>query len=306
MFSLPRTSKRFLPCVVRHVVRYKSKSIFPEPFFFNRDREIESFTNIFSGEPSLSVILGPPSCGKTALIRKVVKDTRVEDAPRFHPVILDGRGGQFHSVENVYFSLSGQFDEFADRAMKKLDKFEIDLTGLRISYSQDKDKDKKIIVSDLFDKISSKLPNWSFWSGRDVPSPILVVDEVNLLGQFGENSADSKWFIKIFLDWMVKNTKQEQRFHVVLTTSDSFFLEWIQGRKFDLCLYADLYLLLSYVQICFWQSYIFNMYIHMSLVICPRMTLKNFLKSMCFLMQVSLLNFIVTAYLFFFNRMVLM
>ncbi|CAB4439673.1 unnamed protein product [Rhizophagus irregularis] len=33
--------------------------------------------------------------------------------------------------------------------------------------------------------------------------------------------------LKSFLNWMVLNTKQENRFNIVLTSSDSFFLNWI-------------------------------------------------------------------------------
>ena len=64
------------------VARYITKKT-----FFNRKQELVKFKNAFSADPELHVILGPPSTGKTALIREVVTKGN------FKPLFLDLRTG---------------------------------------------------------------------------------------------------------------------------------------------------------------------------------------------------------------------
>ena len=59
---------------------------------------------------------------------------------------------------------------------------------------------------------------------------ILVIDEANMFSQLG-HSEEGKILLKSILNWMVVNTKEMGRFHVVLTSSDSFFFNWIVNRK---------------------------------------------------------------------------
>src|SRR6185369_8623811 len=42
-----------------------------------------------------------------------------------------------------------------------------------------------------------------------------------------DSSQEGAVLLKSFLNWLVLNTKQENCFHAVLTSSDSFFLNWI-------------------------------------------------------------------------------
>ncbi|PKY52618.1 hypothetical protein RhiirA4_497080 [Rhizophagus irregularis] len=80
-------------------------------------------------------------------------------------------------------------------------------------------------VSELLSKIAGTLPDWNFWNGYRIPQPILVIDEANLFSQLGRAS-----LLKSFLNWLVLNTKEERRFHAILTSSDSFFINWIESQ----------------------------------------------------------------------------
>ena len=96
------------------------------------------------------------------------------------------------------------------------------------------DKKEKEIPSssviELLNEIACALPKWNTWEDNYAP-PILIVDEANLLSQLGNSSKEGKILLKSFLNWLVMNTKQENRFHAVLTSSDSFFFNWIANRK---------------------------------------------------------------------------
>ncbi|RIA86303.1 hypothetical protein C1645_829450 [Glomus cerebriforme] len=105
------------------------------------------------------------------------------------------------------------------------------LPYFNLKYRLFDEKEKEAItynsVNELFDKITRSLPNWNFWYGYNIPPPILVIDEANLLSQLGNSSNEGAILLKSFLNWLVVNTKQQKRFHAVLTSSDSFFLNWV-------------------------------------------------------------------------------
>src|SRR3954465_11973418 len=86
------------------VARYVTQAT--EKTFFNRKRELVKFKNAFSAVPELHVVLGPPSSGKTALVREV---TSKGD---FNPLYINCREGQFDTPERIYDSISSQFEPF--------------------------------------------------------------------------------------------------------------------------------------------------------------------------------------------------
>ena len=78
----------------------------------------------------------------------------------------------------------------------KVKPFGGDLFSERTSTSND--------VSKLLDDIGNSLPNWTRWSGYDIPPPILVIDEANLFSQLERKNTA---LLKSILNWMVANTK---------------------------------------------------------------------------------------------------
>lgn len=241
VFSLSKSLKR-LPtggsCISNRlrngcVARYSTK----ESTFFNRKREIVKFTNAFSADPELHVVLGPPSTGKTALVREITTKGN------FKPLFIDCRGGQFDTPTAVHAPICAQFKPFFEKQRETLKKL-IPRVEFNIPYFFDlkiklfDGKEKGEISSNdvrmLLDEITKALPKWSFWKDYDIPPPILIIDEANLLSQLGESSREGAILLKSFLNWLVKNTKQEKYFHVVLTSSDSLFFNWIVKRKFTL------------------------------------------------------------------------
>jgi len=92
---------------------------------------------------------------------------------------------------------------------------------------------KQIELEDLptvLDAISKALPNYSRWDGK--LAPVLWFDEANKLKQLNETPEGGKVLTSL-LDWMVASTKQDQQFHVVLSTSDAFYLDALSSPEYS-------------------------------------------------------------------------
>jgi hypothetical protein len=55
------------------------------------------------------------------------------------------------------------------------------------------------------------------------PWPVIIIDEANALMRWRDEDS-----LKALLAFFVRLTKQEQLAHVVLATSDTFFLQWLE------------------------------------------------------------------------------
>jgi AAA+ ATPase superfamily predicted ATPase len=205
---------------------------------FNRKHEFVNFTNAFSQGtiPEIHVVLGPPSSGKTALIREITTKGN------FSPLFIDGRYGHLYSPTRLYDSIFMQFKSFFNKQEKFLNeilKTEIKekipyFSSLEIRLFSEKQKEKITSSGDVcmfLSEITHDLPTYNSWNFYNIPPPILIIDEVNMLTSQIGSSKEGEFFLKSFLNWLVSNTMEEKRFHVVLTTSDSLFLDWIVGRK---------------------------------------------------------------------------
>ncbi|TFK29432.1 hypothetical protein FA15DRAFT_700030 [Coprinopsis marcescibilis] len=76
------------------------------PGFFPRRAETHAIQRALEGEPSFTVLFGPPSAGKTALLREVLSH------PRYHVLHFDLRIAGFADLESLYMSLSIQMEGF--------------------------------------------------------------------------------------------------------------------------------------------------------------------------------------------------
>ena len=149
-----------------YVAHYNTKA----NVFFNRTREFRYFRNAFSNrQPQLHVILGPPSTGKTALIREIT--TKNKD---FNPLFINCHKGQFDTPKNVYNSLSTQFKTFVNnqkKYLKVLPNFDLEIKGkitdfldleVKLSVAERKEEITHNRFSELLDMIAGSLPDWNF------------------------------------------------------------------------------------------------------------------------------------------------
>ncbi|CAH1763088.1 13555_t:CDS:2, partial [Entrophospora sp. SA101] len=179
-----------------------------EKGFFDQKRELVKFKNVFNANSQLHVVLGPHSNGKTALIHKV---TNKGD---FNSPLSTARHTKF-LIKNA--------------STREISAVTNDLLLKFKPFSGDPFSEKEITSNDvmkLLDNIENALPKWTCWDSYNIPPPILFIDEANMFSQLG-SSKEGEVLLKSILNWVVVNTKEKRRFHVVLTSSDSFFFNWI-------------------------------------------------------------------------------
>mmetsp|Transcript_51826 Transcript_51826/g.108297 ORF Transcript_51826/g.108297 Transcript_51826/m.108297 type:complete len:455 (-) Transcript_51826:655-2019(-) len=202
------------------------------PFFFNRETETKFLTKKLYEDPVFSVVIGPPSCGKSALINHVL-DQKLDDGRNaFHAIRIDLRGGFITdktSLRSVLLDKSGSAAS-GDGAWSM---FTRSLRSLEISGPR-----WKIILGltqqnktfDL-DRLIPTIPRWPF--GGDGRPFVLFIDEANELSTLAANDQET---FRAFLRFIIKISKQDRRLHVVFASSDSFFVQWLFsafGLKFE-------------------------------------------------------------------------
>jgi Cdc6-like AAA superfamily ATPase len=197
------------------------KFTFPafSPRFFNRAKEIEQITTkLSSHDTEFTVMLGPPSSGKTALMRHIVeqKDTH---GPLFHPIRINLRSVDTSKQDSLYSSILGQVSG-PQWNLFKVNSLKMDAPG-ELSVTANFHEQKPSDLVQLLQKVKDNFRPWNAVHGeRPV---VLVVDEANKF-KYMENKAD----LKTFLDFAVQVSKEESKCHVVFTSSDSFFESWLE------------------------------------------------------------------------------
>jgi len=81
-------------------------------------------------------------------------------------------------------------------------------------------------LNDLLGVFDGKLPPCTFWHGTK--APVFIIEEANELNKLTEQP-DGHDALHNFFKWLVMNTKELNRFHVILSSSDSFFHLWVSN-----------------------------------------------------------------------------
>ncbi len=84
--------------------------------FFNQKQELVKFTNAFSANLKLHVVLGLPSTEKTALVCEITSKDN------FNPLFINCRKEQFDISEKIYDLIYSQFSPFFDKYKDFLEK----------------------------------------------------------------------------------------------------------------------------------------------------------------------------------------
>ena len=69
--------------------------------FFNREDEVRLLTEKLRGPPLFTILIGPPSTGKTALARHVLESTFPNGTNMFHSIFMNLRGAQITSKQDL-------------------------------------------------------------------------------------------------------------------------------------------------------------------------------------------------------------
>ncbi|MBI4648522.1 MAG: AAA family ATPase, partial [Bacteroidia bacterium] len=180
--------------------------------FINRESEIKYLHNYFDSEPnSLLFLYGPKSGGKSTLLNKVVNEI---DTKKFVVNFLDLRGMliyDFNSFLDTFFpkTLYGKVKDIVDGITVNVGFFGINFD------------DEKILKQNAFKIIEQKLQS----AKEKGKQPIIIIDEIQLLKNIYING--EKYLIDELFNLFIRLTKVTHTTHIILSTSDSYFIEEI-------------------------------------------------------------------------------
>ena len=169
-----------------------SKPVQPEQdprIFVNREIEIAELRSILYGPPAFTVMLGPPSTGKTRLMNHLLRSMKVDGTPEFHALNVNLRGVDIHRGE-LFWELvdsSSKVASAADKAWRLFSEIASNIKTLKISaigalsFRESKIPNKG---RHMLDALVKSVPVWK--AGSNVPF-VLVIDEANALRSLAAN-----------------------------------------------------------------------------------------------------------------------
>jgi hypothetical protein len=101
--------------------------------FFNRAKEIEAIVSMFSDQPLLTIMLGPPSSGKTGLMKHCSELKDADGNRLFHSLLVNLRGVRI-GTENVFINFFLGEAETAAQADSKWELLSTILRGIAFRF----------------------------------------------------------------------------------------------------------------------------------------------------------------------------
>ncbi len=183
--------------------------------FINRDKEINFFLNYFKHEPERVLwVYGPKSTGKTTLIEYIVENYLLEDES-YNVKYINFRGKMITNYDNfvdAFVKPENHYMFFKDL------KLTVNLKFIKIdSKLYERIKKKEF---DFFEAIEDKFLNIS-----KNKKNILIIDEIQTLHDIYLNNG--KLLLNEFLNFCVRLTKELHVSHVLISTSNTIFLNEI-------------------------------------------------------------------------------
>ena len=160
------------------------------------------------------------------IITELIDDLKRRHVPRLH---INMRRVSFDSVETLVSTLHENMKSWQDQFTETAKKLEVDASvygfSLHVEVKQD-NTDPIVKLNSLLDGFSAKLPPYSFWLGTK--TPVFIIDEANELNALKSHPNGHAAIHNLF-KWLVMNTKELNKFHVILSSSDSFFHLWVSN-----------------------------------------------------------------------------
>ncbi len=180
--------------------------------FFNRIKEIDALNAYFTNLPnSILFVYGPKSSGKSTLLQEVVN--RI-NTTRYAINFLDLRGVLIYNFESF-------LDVFFPKNIKENVKDIIEGISLNIGFFALKANEEGLLKKNAFKIMEDKLLS----AKKRGIEPIIILDEIQLLQHIYVNQ--QRHLLDELFNLFVRLTKVTHTAHVVLATSDSYFIEEI-------------------------------------------------------------------------------
>jgi len=181
--------------------------------FYNREKELRYLKIYCQLEPnSILFVYGPKSSGKSAVMRRVIKELENSNIVFFYYNLRKYATPTKEEFLRVFF----------EKSDKKylLNKLELNLGVFKFGVEENFDFNN-ISLNDVFAKINESI-NTVVEEGK---KPVLVIDELQKLKNIYFNG--NKSLLNELFNFFVSLTKMEHLCHVICLTSDTLFIEEI-------------------------------------------------------------------------------
>ncbi len=187
--------------------------------FWDREKEKKWLKHYLLTEPNaILFVYGPKSSGKTTLLMKVVEELSQKDLKVYW---YDLRGkviSGYEDVLRVFFREKGWGKRVLDGISKvlKIDMNFFELDGRELLKVVNKELDAFEIMEGRLSEDKS-----------DGKRPVIVFDELQKLKDIYLNGGSQRPLIKELFNFFVRLTKVLHLSHVIVMTSDTFFIEQV-------------------------------------------------------------------------------
>ena len=180
--------------------------------FINREKDIKQLNAHFRSEPNcLLFVYGPKSSGKSSLLEKVARQL---DEDKYAVNFLDLR-------QVIIYDFKTFLDVFFQEDIKEKTKDVLRGLTINAGFFKVKIDEKAMLKRNAFKIISDKLES----AKNSGIQPVIIIDEIQLLKHIYING--ERHLIDELFNLFIALTKVRHSTHVVLCTSDSYFIEEI-------------------------------------------------------------------------------
>ncbi|GAX76795.1 hypothetical protein CEUSTIGMA_g4241.t1 [Chlamydomonas eustigma] len=223
---------------------------------FNRILELEKLETTVEGDPSgILVVLGPRSCGKTALLSSHFSQRR--DAVYINCRVFDATTPQYFVNEVLKVLMDKMSTLMKEKDWEQLKKkilagfasgFKSTMRGAEMTswtfspielvksiMSVDPPKNKEPDMNALIEAFKLLLDEWEkemikksggIAPGKIMRRPVIVIDEANVMMGWNKNYPED---MGTLLRFFVSITKEQKRSHVFLATSEYGYQTWLSA-----------------------------------------------------------------------------
>ena len=192
----------------------KESSYKKEPAFINRDDEIHFLKDWIEQRPEhILFFYGPKSSGKTTLIYKFVHEILCDES-RFSVKLFNLREVLIVSYED-FLQRFFQIQDQEEKENKQIRQYDLKVFKLSME-SHRKIKEHQL---DPFDVMKAELEDLNAKGVK----PVIIIDELQALDFIYFNS--QRELIKELINFFVAMTKERHLCHVLLSSSDGYFIE---------------------------------------------------------------------------------
>ncbi len=185
--------------------------------FWDREKEKKWLKHYLLTEPNaILFVYGPKSSGKTTLLMKVVEELPKEKFIYYWFDLREKFITGYESVVELFFKEKGWLESFVKTIKPKINLGVFELEPEVLKSVRQKD-------TDPFEEMRKRLEE----DRAKGLTPVIVFDELQKLKDIYLNGGNQRPLIKELFNFFVRLTKVLHLAHVIVMTSDTFFIEQI-------------------------------------------------------------------------------